>query len=117
MDKNTIILGELNAKHTISGSTCNNDRGVDILQMMDEKELMILNDGTPTDSSFSDNTCRSSDLGDQMLAKPFSSQEFLLALACLGLKKSLEPDGLHVQMLKVLDIREKQRLRDIINMS
>ncbi|GFT38712.1 hypothetical protein NPIL_431471 [Nephila pilipes] len=55
MDKNTIILGDLNAKHTIWGSSCNNNRGEDILQMMDNKELMILNDGSSTHSSLSNN--------------------------------------------------------------
>ncbi|GFS78842.1 uncharacterized protein NPIL_325571 [Nephila pilipes] len=59
--------------------------------------------------------CRSSDLGDPMLAKPFSSQEFLLALALLDLKQSPGPDGLHNQMLENLGIREKQRLLHIIN--
>ncbi|GFV96736.1 uncharacterized protein TNCV_3388291 [Trichonephila clavipes] len=39
--------------------------------------------------------CRSFDLGDPMLAKPFSSQEFLLALALLDPKKYPGPDGLH----------------------
>ncbi|GFT03828.1 uncharacterized protein NPIL_449581 [Nephila pilipes] len=48
MDKNTIILGDLNAKHIIWGSSCNNDRGEDILQMTDDKEFMILNDGSPS---------------------------------------------------------------------
>ncbi|GFU37133.1 RNA-directed DNA polymerase from mobile element jockey [Nephila pilipes] len=55
-DKNTIILGYLNAKHNIWRSSCNNDRGEDILQMMDDKEFMILNDGSPTHSSFICNT-------------------------------------------------------------
>ncbi|GFU69750.1 hypothetical protein TNCV_1221381 [Trichonephila clavipes] len=52
-----------------------------------------------------------------MLAKPFSSQEFLFALALLDLKKSPGPDFLYGQMLKNLDTRGKQRLVDIINLS
>ncbi|GFS66856.1 reverse transcriptase domain-containing protein [Nephila pilipes] len=52
-----------------------------------------------------------------MLPKPFSSQEFLLALALLDLKKSIGPDGLHGQMLKILGTRGKQRLLHIINLS
>ncbi|GFR01180.1 hypothetical protein TNCT_494371 [Trichonephila clavata] len=35
MDKNTIILGDLIAQHTIWGSTFNNDRSEDILKTMD----------------------------------------------------------------------------------
>ncbi|GFU55600.1 putative RNA-directed DNA polymerase from transposon BS [Nephila pilipes] len=61
--------------------------------------------------------CRSSDFGDPMLAKPFSSQDFLLALALLDLKKSPGPDGLHSQMLENLGTRGKQRLLRIINLS
>ncbi|GFR19186.1 hypothetical protein TNCT_665951, partial [Trichonephila clavata] len=62
MDKNTIIVGDLNAKHTIWGSSCNNDRGEDILQMMGHTEFMILNDGTPTHSCFSYNTPEALDI-------------------------------------------------------
>ncbi|GFY77753.1 hypothetical protein TNIN_135221 [Trichonephila inaurata madagascariensis] len=46
MDKNTIVQGKLNAKHTIWRSSCNKDKE-DILQMMDDKEFIILNDGEP----------------------------------------------------------------------
>ncbi|GFU18397.1 uncharacterized protein NPIL_558751 [Nephila pilipes] len=52
-----------------------------------------------------------------MLAKPFSSQKFLLALALLDLNKSPGPHGLHGQMLESLGTREKQRLLHIINLS
>ncbi|GFQ92920.1 RNA-directed DNA polymerase from mobile element jockey [Trichonephila clavata] len=62
MNKNTIILGDLNAKHTIWGSSCNNDRGKDILKMMNDKEFMTLNDGIPTQTSLSYNTSEALDI-------------------------------------------------------
>ncbi|GFR31524.1 RNA-directed DNA polymerase from mobile element jockey [Trichonephila clavata] len=62
MDKNTIILGDFNAKYTIWGSSCNNDIGEDILQMMDNKEFMILNDGTSNHSFFSYNASEALDM-------------------------------------------------------
>ncbi|KAF8773158.1 hypothetical protein HNY73_015841 [Argiope bruennichi] len=44
MDKNSIIIGDFNTKHTAWGCSSDNDRGIDVLQMMDDNEFIILND-------------------------------------------------------------------------
>ncbi|XP_055947029.1 uncharacterized protein LOC129980674 [Argiope bruennichi] len=62
MDKNSIIIGDLNAKHTAWGCSSDNDRGIDVLQMMDQNEFIILNDGSHTHSSFSYNTSKALDI-------------------------------------------------------
>ncbi|GBM60218.1 hypothetical protein AVEN_273526-1 [Araneus ventricosus] len=53
MDKNTIIIGNLSAKHSTWGCCSNNGRGIDILQYVVDNDFMSLNDGTPTHTSFS----------------------------------------------------------------
>lgn len=55
-DSNTVVMGDLNAKHTAWGSTTVNHRGEALLHIMDDCALMPLNDGTKTHASFSYNT-------------------------------------------------------------
>ncbi|KAF8766539.1 putative RNA-directed DNA polymerase like protein [Argiope bruennichi] len=62
MDKNSIIIGDLNAKHSAWGCSGDNDRGIDVLQMMDDNEFIILNVGSHTHSSFSYNTSEALDI-------------------------------------------------------
>lgn len=52
----TICLGDLNAKHHMSGSSSTNSRGSDFLNMVDDKSFVFLNDGSPTHLSYSFNT-------------------------------------------------------------
>lgn len=62
LDKNTIILGDLNAKHVIWGCSSNNNRGLDISQLADDNEFIFLNDGTHTHTSFSYNSSEALDI-------------------------------------------------------
>ncbi|GFW27703.1 hypothetical protein TNCV_765851 [Trichonephila clavipes] len=55
-DELTVVLGDLNAKHTLWGCSEINKRGEDLLDFFDDWALLVLNDGTPTHSSFSYNT-------------------------------------------------------------
>ncbi|GFU98624.1 RNase H domain-containing protein [Trichonephila clavipes] len=52
----TICLGDLNAKHFMWGSSGINSRGVDLLNMVDDKGFLFLNDGSPTHYSHSYNS-------------------------------------------------------------
>ncbi|GFV55422.1 hypothetical protein TNCV_2463121 [Trichonephila clavipes] len=52
-DKNTIFLGDLNAKHQSWGCSTNNDRGNDLLNAADDGALIFLNYGLPSHTSFS----------------------------------------------------------------
>ncbi|GIY22810.1 RNA-directed DNA polymerase from mobile element jockey [Caerostris darwini] len=52
----TICIGDLNAKHTVWGCSSDNKRGCDLLNLIDDKGFLFLNDVTPTHSSFSYNT-------------------------------------------------------------
>ncbi|GFV27015.1 hypothetical protein TNCV_4852521 [Trichonephila clavipes] len=56
LNKNSIIVGDLNAKHPSWGFSCSNARGEELLQLLDDTESMILNDGTHTFTSYSCNT-------------------------------------------------------------
>ncbi|GFV69684.1 probable RNA-directed DNA polymerase from transposon X-element [Trichonephila clavipes] len=53
LNKNSIIVGDLNAKHPSWGCSCSNARGEELLQLLDDTESMILNDGTHTFTSYS----------------------------------------------------------------
>ncbi|GIY89670.1 hypothetical protein CEXT_137291 [Caerostris extrusa] len=55
LNGSTICIGDLNAKHTVWGSS-DNTRGCDLLNLIDDNGFLFLNDGTPTHSSFSYNT-------------------------------------------------------------
>jgi ribonuclease HI len=55
-DNNTILLGDLNAKHHIWGSSCTNQRGTQLSNFVDDHNMIILNDGSPTHISYSYNT-------------------------------------------------------------
>ncbi|GFU80277.1 hypothetical protein TNCV_3520541 [Trichonephila clavipes] len=52
-DKNTIFLGDLNAKHQSWGCSTNNDRSNDLLNAADDRALIFLYSGLPTHTSFS----------------------------------------------------------------
>lgn len=58
----TICLGDLNAKHPIWGCSSANPRGNDLLDMIDDKSFIILNDGTPTHFSYSYTTKEALDI-------------------------------------------------------
>lgn len=49
-------VGDLNAQHTVWSCSSDNTRGRDILNLIDDKGLLLLNNGTLTHSSFSYNT-------------------------------------------------------------
>ncbi|GFV99240.1 hypothetical protein TNCV_1512121 [Trichonephila clavipes] len=61
-DKNTIFLGDLNAKHQRWGCSTNNDRGNDLLNVADDRALIFLNSGIPTHTSFSYGTSEALDI-------------------------------------------------------
>ncbi|GFU69009.1 hypothetical protein TNCV_3785301 [Trichonephila clavipes] len=52
----TICLGDLNVKHFMWGSSGINSRGVDLLNLVDDKGFVFLNDGSPTHYSHSYNS-------------------------------------------------------------
>ncbi|GFW73091.1 probable RNA-directed DNA polymerase from transposon X-element [Trichonephila clavipes] len=62
LNKNSIIVGYLNAKHPSWGCSCSNARGEELLQLLDDTESMILNDGTHTFTSYSYNTSAALDI-------------------------------------------------------
>ncbi|GFU93157.1 RNA-directed DNA polymerase from mobile element jockey [Trichonephila clavipes] len=62
LNKNSIIMGDLNAKHPSWGCSCSNARGEELLQLLDNIESMILNDGTHTFTSYSYNTSAALDI-------------------------------------------------------
>ncbi|GFX17340.1 probable RNA-directed DNA polymerase from transposon BS [Trichonephila clavipes] len=62
LNKNSIIVGDLNAKHPSWGCSCSNSRGEELLQLLDDTESMILNDGTHTFTSYSYNTSAALDI-------------------------------------------------------
>ncbi|GFT39586.1 hypothetical protein TNCV_1862171 [Trichonephila clavipes] len=61
-DKNTLFLGDLNAKHQSWGCSTNNDRGNDLLNADDDRALIFLNSGLPTHTSFSYDTSEALDI-------------------------------------------------------
>ncbi|GFU17741.1 hypothetical protein TNCV_1744881 [Trichonephila clavipes] len=62
LNKNSIIVGDLNAKHPSWGCSCSNARGEELLQLLDDTESIILNDGTHTFTSYSYNTSAALDI-------------------------------------------------------
>ncbi|GIY48681.1 RNA-directed DNA polymerase from mobile element jockey [Caerostris darwini] len=56
LNGSTICVGDLNAKHTVWSCSNDNTRGCDLLNLIDDKGFLFLNDGTPTHSSFSYDT-------------------------------------------------------------
>ncbi|GFT90069.1 RNA-directed DNA polymerase from mobile element jockey [Trichonephila clavipes] len=62
LNKNSVIVGDLNAKHPSWGCSCSNARGEELLQLLDDTESMILNDGTHTFISYSYNTSAALDI-------------------------------------------------------
>ncbi|GBN02929.1 hypothetical protein AVEN_113338-1 [Araneus ventricosus] len=46
--ESSICIGDLNAKHPTWGSTNTNPRGIELLNMIDDKGFITLNDGTHT---------------------------------------------------------------------
>lgn len=58
----TICLGDLNAKHPIWGCSTANQRGNELLDMIDDRSFTILNDGSPTHFSYSYNTKEALDI-------------------------------------------------------
>ncbi|GFS93529.1 hypothetical protein TNCV_1982281 [Trichonephila clavipes] len=61
-DKNTIFLGDLNAKHQSWSCSTNNDRGNDLLNAADDRALIFLNSVLPTHTSFSYGTSEALDI-------------------------------------------------------
>ncbi|GFV13222.1 hypothetical protein TNCV_3655421 [Trichonephila clavipes] len=61
-DKNTIFLGDLNAKHQSWGCSTSNDRDNDLLNADDDRALIFLNSGLPTHTSFSYGTSEALDI-------------------------------------------------------
>ncbi|GFT01736.1 RNA-directed DNA polymerase from mobile element jockey [Trichonephila clavipes] len=61
-DKNTIFLGDLNARHQSWGCSTNNDRGNDLLNAADDRALIFLNSGLPTHTSFNYGTSEALDI-------------------------------------------------------
>ncbi|GFW40135.1 hypothetical protein TNCV_5118181 [Trichonephila clavipes] len=62
LDKNTIISGDLYAKHPTWGCSCTNAGGEELLQLMDDTESMLLNDNTLTFTSYSYNASEALDI-------------------------------------------------------
>ncbi|GFX27299.1 probable RNA-directed DNA polymerase from transposon X-element [Trichonephila clavipes] len=62
LNKTSIIVGDLNAKHPSLGCSCSNARGEELLQLLNDTESMILNDGTHTFTSYSYNTSAALDI-------------------------------------------------------
>ncbi|UYV65980.1 hypothetical protein LAZ67_3006054 [Cordylochernes scorpioides] len=59
---NTIILGDLNAKHQLWGCSTPNPRGKILSNLFDDNAFMCLNDGNPTHHSYSYNTAQALDI-------------------------------------------------------
>ncbi|UYV66770.1 hypothetical protein LAZ67_4002810 [Cordylochernes scorpioides] len=59
---NTIILGDLNAKHQLWGCSKPNPRGKILSNIFDDNAFMCLNDGNPTHHSYSYNTAQALDI-------------------------------------------------------
>ncbi|UYV69425.1 hypothetical protein LAZ67_6003539 [Cordylochernes scorpioides] len=59
---NTIILGDLNAKHQLWGCSTPNPRGKILSNIFDDNAFMCLNDGNPTHHSYSYNTAQALDI-------------------------------------------------------
>ncbi|GFT35976.1 RNA-directed DNA polymerase from mobile element jockey [Trichonephila clavipes] len=52
----------MKAKHTSWVFSVNNNRGCDLLNAADDRDLLFLNDGSPTHHSFSYNTAEALDI-------------------------------------------------------
>ncbi|GFU25488.1 RNA-directed DNA polymerase from mobile element jockey [Trichonephila clavipes] len=89
-DKNTIFLGDLNAKHQSWGCSTNNDRGNDLLNADDDRALIFLNSGLPTHTSFSYGT---SEVLDITLVLALNSIHIVIgtSLAALAVTTSSYP--------------------------
>ncbi|UYV62403.1 hypothetical protein LAZ67_2000426 [Cordylochernes scorpioides] len=59
---NTIIVGDLNAKHQLWGCSTPNPRGKILSNLFDDNAFMCLNDGKPTHHSYSYNTAQALDI-------------------------------------------------------
>ncbi|UYV69472.1 hypothetical protein LAZ67_6003711 [Cordylochernes scorpioides] len=59
---NTIIVGDLNAKHQLWGCFTPNPRGKILSNLFDDNAFMCLNDGNPTHHSYSYNTAQALDI-------------------------------------------------------
>ncbi|UYV65720.1 hypothetical protein LAZ67_3005233 [Cordylochernes scorpioides] len=59
---NTIIVGDLNAKHQLWGCSMPNPRGKILSNIFDDNAFMCLNDGNPTHHSYSYNTAQALDI-------------------------------------------------------
>ncbi|UYV77916.1 hypothetical protein LAZ67_15002837, partial [Cordylochernes scorpioides] len=59
---NTIIEGDLNAKHQLWGCSMPNPRGKILSNIFDDNAFMCLNDGNPTHHSYSYNTAQALDI-------------------------------------------------------
>ncbi|UYV80245.1 hypothetical protein LAZ67_18002138, partial [Cordylochernes scorpioides] len=59
---NTIIVGDLNAKHQLWGCSTPNPRGKILSNLFDDNAYMCLNDGNPTHHSYSYNTAQALDI-------------------------------------------------------
>ncbi|UYV66381.1 hypothetical protein LAZ67_4001499 [Cordylochernes scorpioides] len=59
---NTIIVGDLNAKHQLWGCSTPNPRGKILSNLFDDNSFMCLNDGNPTHHSYSYNTAQALDI-------------------------------------------------------
>ncbi|GFY11169.1 probable RNA-directed DNA polymerase from transposon BS [Trichonephila clavipes] len=145
LNKNSIIVGDLNAKHPSWGCSCSNARGEELLQLLDDTESMILNDGTHTFTSYSYNTSAaldiaitSSELFPQCSWRVLDTigRDHFPVLICfkrrqkglltartsasngfLDMTESPAPNGVFGRMLENLGHRGKLRLLDIINLS
>ncbi|GBO09475.1 hypothetical protein AVEN_137417-1 [Araneus ventricosus] len=60
--ENIIILGDLNAKHPMWGCATQNTRGNELVNLVDDGGFIVLNDGSPTHSSYSYNTSEALDV-------------------------------------------------------
>ncbi|UYV66220.1 hypothetical protein LAZ67_4000859 [Cordylochernes scorpioides] len=59
---NTIIVGDLNAKHQLWGCSMPNPRGKILSNIFDDNAFMCLNNGNPTHHSYSYNTAQALDI-------------------------------------------------------
>ncbi|UYV80029.1 hypothetical protein LAZ67_18001468 [Cordylochernes scorpioides] len=62
LTNNTIIVGDLNAKHQLWGCSTPNPRGKILSNLFDDNAFMCLNDGNPTHHSYSYNTAQALDI-------------------------------------------------------
>ncbi|GFU40053.1 zinc finger MYM-type protein 6 [Trichonephila clavipes] len=104
-DKNTIFLGDLNAKHQSWGCSTNNDRVNDLLNAAGDRALIFLNSGLPTHTSFSYARCK----------KPHTIAEELILPAAIEIVETMFGDDFakELQSIPLSNDTVSRRIDDI----